>query len=142
MMKGYFRNESMSKNSFHEYKGKTYYRTGDLVQLKQDGFYYFIGRKDRQVKINGARVELSSIDEVLQKFEEIDTAICFVSNQENKKELKAVFQSKKNIDIDEVFIFVRQRLPKNSIPSTIQQIEEIPRTKAGKIDFRQLETNY
>ncbi|KAH6970594.1 hypothetical protein BKA56DRAFT_661273 [Ilyonectria sp. MPI-CAGE-AT-0026] len=38
------------------------YKTGDLVQLNADGSYRYTGRKDRQVKINGQRVELGEIE--------------------------------------------------------------------------------
>ena len=40
------------------------YRTGDLGFKGPDGNYYYNGRADRQVKINGQRVELGEIEEV------------------------------------------------------------------------------
>lgn len=38
------------------------YKTGDLVQLNAGGSYRYMGRKDRQVKINGQRVELGEVE--------------------------------------------------------------------------------
>lgn len=34
------------------------YKTGDLVKMNEDGTFVYIGRKDRQVKLHGQRIEL------------------------------------------------------------------------------------
>jgi len=41
------------------------YRTGDLVQMNKDGTIDFLGRVDRQVKVNGVRMEIGEIENVL-----------------------------------------------------------------------------
>lgn len=38
------------------------YKTGDLVQLNDDGSYRYLGRKDRQIKIRGQRIELGEVE--------------------------------------------------------------------------------
>lgn len=42
-------------------------RTGDLVRCRSDGLYDRIGRKDRQVKIRGARVELDGVEAAIRR---------------------------------------------------------------------------
>jgi hypothetical protein len=43
------------------------YKTGDLVRQNSDGTINFIGRKDRQVKLNGQRMELGEIEQRLSE---------------------------------------------------------------------------
>ena len=50
---------------FVEYKGETWYRTGDLVKLSADGYVTFAGRLKRFVKIGGEMISLPAIEEVL-----------------------------------------------------------------------------
>lgn len=50
------------------------YRTGDLACWRDDGTLEYVGRTDRQVKINGIRVELGEIEAALSKFPSVATA--------------------------------------------------------------------
>ena len=43
------------------------YRTGDIVRVRRDGLFVTLGRKDRQIKILGNRVELAEIETVLKR---------------------------------------------------------------------------
>jgi non-ribosomal peptide synthetase component F/thioesterase domain-containing protein/acyl carrier protein len=43
------------------------FRTGDLVRQRPDGLLERIGRKDRQVKIRGARVDLDGVEAILRR---------------------------------------------------------------------------
>jgi amino acid adenylation domain-containing protein len=43
------------------------YRTGDLVHRRPDGLYVVLGRRDRQIKIRGNRVELAEIETALRQ---------------------------------------------------------------------------
>lgn len=43
------------------------YKTGDLVRLNSNGTYTYIGRKDRQVKLHGHRIELNELEHHLRR---------------------------------------------------------------------------
>jgi non-ribosomal peptide synthetase component F len=67
VMRGYWGRPDLSEKSFLRRQAygqyeDIYYRTGDLVQLEPDGNFKYLGRKDRQIKTRGYRVELDEIE--------------------------------------------------------------------------------
>src|SRR5690606_9640526 len=55
--------------------GARAYRTGDKVVLDEDGRIGFIGRLDRQVKVQGQRVEIGEIETVLRAHPDVRQAV-------------------------------------------------------------------
>jgi acyl-coenzyme A synthetase/AMP-(fatty) acid ligase len=51
------------------------YRTGDLVRRRPDGNLDFVGRHDRQVKVDGKRVELGEIEEMVRHCAGVSDAV-------------------------------------------------------------------
>lgn len=67
---GYLYNEELTKKTFFPYESEKnglvdVYNTGDFVSRIGENEYRFAGRKDQQIKINGQRVELGEIENVL-----------------------------------------------------------------------------
>ena len=114
------------------------YRTGDLVRWLGTGNVEFIGRIDNQVKINGFRIELSEIDNVILKNECIDEVktICNSSNGNNI--LVTFIKIKKQIEISEIRKYISQYLPYYMIPTRYVIIDEFPYLASGKIDVKKL----
>src|SRR5205823_3431211 len=65
---GYLSLSANAKNPFFTKNDTRYYRTGDLCYRDGTGDFYYIGRMDFQVKINGFRVELSEIEHHAREF--------------------------------------------------------------------------
>ena len=60
------------------------YKTGDLGKWKEGGYIEFCGRKDKQVKVNGYRIELEEISSKLKKIPGVENALVSVQKKENK----------------------------------------------------------
>ncbi|WP_141444354.1 non-ribosomal peptide synthetase [Bacillus cereus] len=117
------------------------YRTGDLVRLSQEGYVEYMGRRDRQVKWRGYRIELEEIEERLLQHPSIQQAgVMVYQNKNEQPQLLAFCKAIENTNIStrELQAFLSKSLPDFMIPSTIQCVEDFPLTPSGKIDQKAL----
>lgn len=144
MMKGYVRTDAANDNSakrsvfFTDSKeGKRFYRTGDLAKLLPNGSYSLVGRRDRQVKVRGMRVELDAIELLLTQHPNVINAavvkMCDESDSYNIS-IRAAVTTQENCDHDSISDYLRSRLPIHAIPNSIQVIEAMPLTSGAKLD--------
>lgn len=145
---GYFGRPDLTAQRFFTWERdglcKRGYRTGDAVYRLGD-YYYFCGRIDFQIKLNGYRIELEDIENNMMrvtnvaravvlpvsKGEKIDHLVAFVMLQK-KSELSAL---KTGLAIKEE---LKQYLPSYMIPRKIVLRESFPINTNGKVDRKQL----
>lgn len=108
------------------------YPTGDLVEEVNEE-YYFIGRKDQQVKILGQRVELESIESVFDQSTGFKS-ICCVDAKEN-----LCLITDQNFDVARFLNDARAKLPKSHLPRFFYRTPHWPVTASGKVDRRLLQ---
>lgn len=133
-------NEEMNKDVFINFNGEKAYLTGDLG-YKSKGKFFCIGRKDRQVKYKGYRIELSEIETVINKLEFVEKAVVVADIGENKKVNKIFafikqFEGNKK-DVKEIREIIKNCLPDYMIP-VIRIVENFPLNVNGKIDEKKL----
>lgn len=117
------------------------YATGDRVERKDDGHYYFRGRLDRMVKIRGYRVEPGEVEAALEKHPAVrQAAVLAYEDERLGKTLRAFVAMHPALDVDErvLRVFLAEQLPAYMIPERVSLLEELPRTVTGKVDFRAL----
>jgi aspartate racemase len=113
------------------------YRTGDLGRLRADGAIEMLGRMDRQIKINGLRVDVGGIEATLARHPLIHEAAVVVCDRSNgDKRLAAYYTSTPGADIPEWELrgFLKEKLANPLIPVTLTRIGTMPLTPNGKID--------
>lgn len=139
----------------------TLYKTGDLVRYTSDGRIYYIGRKDRQIKIRGQRFELEDVEfHLTQNFpnckkvivEAIQPAggggrvICaFVQTNyfglKNNSELADWIAKRDDaflIGVQKADRIIRSKLPTYMTPQPFVPITKVPITWSGKTNRQQL----
>lgn len=109
------------------------YRTGDLAVLGEDGNYYYIGRKDTQIKHMGHRIELGEIENAIARHDGISRACCVFAD--NKI---TAFYAGEECDKKDIVTLLKVSLPAYMVPSDFIRLAEFPLTKNGKIDRRAL----
>lgn len=135
--KGYL-NPSLNKNRFIKFKNEKAYCTGDLG-YKKDGNFYYIGRKDKQIKYNGYRIELSEIEKAFYNIEYVEKVIVATTKNDEGKVNKIIAFVKGNCEISkqELKKEISQTLPEYMIPR-IKIVKTMPINENGKIDEKSL----
>lgn len=117
------------------------YKTGDIISYNEDGFFYFKGRVDEQVKIRGNRVELGEIEINIIKFENVYQAVVKLDLDSTGQKIivgYVQFNKKEIGSIDQLKGFLKRNLPDYMIPDFIVEMESFPKTASGKIDKKSL----
>ena len=129
---GYWKNESQNKSAFFNYKGIRYYRTGDICFAGESGDYFFAGRIDSQVKINGFRVELGEIEHCARNFLKTNAAAFAIQN-ESSQQIILVTEGNKE-ELKSVENYLREQLPDYMVPTKYFSVPEFPLNVNGKLD--------
>jgi amino acid adenylation domain-containing protein len=116
------------------------YLTGDLGQILPDGLLVHLGRKDLMVKIRGYRVEIAEIEMRLTQHPAVkDAGVTAWERDNGDKYLTAYIVSRgpNHATIDQLRMFLRDKLPGYMVPSTFMFLDSLPVTN-GKLDRRAL----
>ncbi|MFE9408781.1 amino acid adenylation domain-containing protein [Streptomyces sp. NPDC006704] len=118
------------------------YRTGDMVRRRPDGVLEFLGRRDRQIKLRGFRVELDEIEAVLSTHPDVRQAAVDVLGEGPGQHLGAAVVCSPHTDtaalVPHLHDHVRDRLPAHMVPSRIVCACDLPLTVSGKADHARL----
>ncbi len=116
--------------------GARMYRTGDLARRGEDGAFFFVGRRDNQVKIAGQRVEPEEAEAALLAIPEVVDGAVVVFARDDRPRLAAFFVG--DIAVEVVVRECQARLPAHVVPGHIEALAELPLGPTGKIDRRAL----
>ena len=122
--------------------GQRAYKTGDIGYIGEDLNLYYKGRMDKQVKISGYRIELGEIKFKSQELAGIDMSIPMVIRDEDRSILVNFCLCNGDFDENKLRKDLEKVLPFYMVPMYNVQIEDIPYTINGKIDYQILENRF
>lgn len=134
--KGYRNNTLLTKERFinlPKISEKILYKTGDIVERNENQEIYFIGRKDRQIKRNGYRIELEEIEKATKSIEHsINKCISYFDSDSNG--IFLLVQANKKLNSNDIIKKLSSVLPLYMIPTKIYQVDKFELTYNFKID--------
>ena len=116
-----------------------YYRTGDTVELEEDGSVSFVGRSDDVITSSGYRIGPFDVESALIEHPAVmETAVIGVPDPERTEIVKAYVVLSKGYEPsdeleDELKLHVRHRLSAHAYPRAIEFMDELPKTPSGKL---------
>lgn len=118
--------------------------SGDTVRMDEDGFLYFIGRRDEMMKTSGYRVSPTEVEEVLYATKLVGECVAFGVDDDRMGHAIQVIATPpagKALDVNALLAECRARMPAYMVPSGIDVREgPLPRNPNGKIDRKTLST--
>jgi acyl-CoA synthetase (AMP-forming)/AMP-acid ligase II len=116
--------------------------SGDTVRMDNEGFLYFIGRRDEMIKTSGYRVSPTEIEEVVYASGMIGEAAAIgVPHPILGQAILVIVTPRKNekLDADDLLTACKRHLPAFMLPSRIDiRPGNLPRSPNGKIDRKML----
>ncbi|QXV63888.1 amino acid adenylation domain-containing protein [Mucilaginibacter sp. 21P] len=145
--RGYYKNDLLTVTKFvdnpfnHNYSKM--YASGDVGFLNFKGEFELAGRRDRQVKIHGHRIELEEIERALLKLDNISEAFVTVfKDEEGEDNMIAYHVSSVALNALEIRLALKQRLPQYMIPLYYHAIDSFQLTANGKVDAKALPNSF
>ncbi|MEV0150289.1 MULTISPECIES: AMP-binding protein [unclassified Nonomuraea] len=118
-----------------DHDGRRWYDTGDIVRRLPDGSMCFVRRADRQVQVNGTRVELNEIEGAAARVAGvIDSVATFVEDSRGvgSVRLTVVRSPMTVVDSDELRAVLRDCLDPAVMPSSIEVRDSLPESHGWK----------
>lgn len=122
--------------------------TGDLARKDEDGYFWYVGRKDDLITSAGYRIGPAEIEDCLLKHPAVAMAAVIGAPDQVRGEIVKAFivlkpgQSPDAALKEEIQQFVKTRLAAHEYPREVEFIQELPLTATGKImrkDLREME---
>lgn len=116
------------------------YKSGDKARFLPNGQIEFLGRKDRQIKVRGYRVELSEIESCLRQHKEVLDAQVIERGESTSRHLIAyvILKSRTSGITEWLNEYLKNELPDFMIPSLILSIPQFPLSASEKVDLTML----
>jgi amino acid adenylation domain-containing protein len=141
---GYWRNPALTSQRFFSdprFKEVRTFHSGDLGRLLEDGSLTVTGRKDKQVKVRGYRIELFEVEAALMRHPQVkNAAVCAVQDSQGDTQLTAyvIPQSGSTPRLGDFRETLRLTMPDFMVPNAFAFLDAFPLTPHGKIDRQKL----
>ena len=146
VMKGYWENRDRDRRGAAPgpYPWEKVLHTGDLFRTDDEGFLYFVGRKDDIIKTRGEKVAPKEVENVLYALPAIrEAAVVGVPDPILGLAIKAIVAlgPRPTLTEREVIRHCAQHLEDFMVPKTVEFRDELPKTDTGKISRRLVRRN-
>ncbi len=126
------------------YPGEVVLYTGDLFRTDDEGFLYFVGRKDDMIKSRGERISPKEIEDCLCALDGVaEAAVIGVPHEILGQAIVAYVRCRQEgtLTRKEVLRHCKQHLEEFMIPHSVEFVDLFPKTSSGKIDKLSLKTS-
>ncbi len=135
MFKGYYKDKELTEEVWHD----GYYHTCDLAYRDEEGYFWYVGRKDDVIKSSGYRIGPFEVESALMTHPAVlECAITGVPDELRGQVVKAtVVLARGYTASDELKKELQNHVKKSTAPykypRVVEFVDELPKTISGKI---------
>jgi amino acid adenylation domain-containing protein len=141
VMKGYWGDEAATARALHAgpYPWEKVLHTGDLFRMDEEGYLYFVSRKDDIIKTRGEKVSPKEVENVLYELPGIrEAAVIGVPDPLLGQAIKAIVAADDGLTERDIIRHCAARLEDFMVPASVEFRGQLPKSENGKIARREL----
>lgn len=144
LFKGYYNRPEETADSHITIDGKKFFRTGDIVKMNEEGYFFIVDRLKRMINASGYKVWPTEVESILFKHPAIQQA-CVVRAQDPKRgeTVKALVilndDYKDKVTEKEIIEWSKNQMAAYKYPRIVEFRESFPTTASGKVLWRKLQ---
>jgi acyl-CoA ligase (AMP-forming) (exosortase A-associated) len=119
--------------------------SGDTVKMDDEGYLYFVARRDEMIKTSGYRVSPTEVEEVVYASELVGEVVALGIPHPTLGQaivLVATPNKEGELNAEEIITHCKKELPNFMTPHAVERQESLPRNPNGKIDRKALSALY
>ncbi len=144
VFRGYWNQPKASRDTFVEFDGHTFFRTGDLGYFDEEGYFFITDRLKRMINAAGFKVWPAEVEAMLYAHPDIQEA-CVISTRDayRGESVKAVVvlkaASRGKVDEGAIIEWAKGHMAAYKYPRVVEFVAELPKTGTGKVFWRKLQ---
>lgn len=142
IFRGYWNAPLVNEECFIELEGKRFFRTGDLGQYDEEGYYFIVDRLKRMINASGYKVWPAEVEALLYHHPRVLEA-CVIGTLDARRgeSVKAlvVLRAGPDVSAEELIHWCRENMASYKVPRQVEFVASLPKSATGKIQWRLLQ---
>jgi len=139
LSRGIYKNFKKYKETYWSQYGGKIYVTSDTALKDKNGLIRIVGRADDVIKVAGHRITTGEMEAVINRCPEIAECAVIGVFDEIKGQVPVVFADIKGVERDvekikeDIVVQIRKEIGPIALPKQVYLVDELPKTRSGKI---------
>jgi fatty-acyl-CoA synthase len=144
VFKGYWKRPEATASAFFERDGKSFFRSGDMGRIDDEGYFFMTDRLKRMINASGFKVWPAEVEALMFKHPAIQEA-CIISTKDayRGESVKAVVvlrsTHKGQVSEQDIINWCRETMAVYKVPRVVEFIDALPKSGSGKVMWRALQ---
>jgi fatty-acyl-CoA synthase len=144
VFKGYWGHPQATKDAFIEFEGATFFRTGDLGRMDDEGYFFMTDRLKRMINASGYKIWPAEVEMLLYKHPAVQEACIIAARDAYRGEtVKAIVvlraEAKGKTTADDITNWARENMAAYKVPKLVEFVDALPKSGSGKVMWRLLQ---